>query len=270
MGAPALRAFKMNEYEGYVSDSFARQAGTHLTLGCVIAMTGRLTKPMVCKWSRIFSCRTISRNELASAREGVASNAMPNAYLSYSLNGPVNGKPSWYGPDNNNFGPRLAVAYSPQGHDGLIKKIFGSQWRVSRGGAMLYDRYGSELITQFDQFGSFGLSTTLNNPVSYNFTDSPRYNGRLPASCARRSGISLQPARRECDLGRISRHLLESEVALFHPAERFLCARIARETDAGSSLMTAGSRESCCCRAMCIRRLRTLRTPAPAKPGCSA
>ena len=46
---------------------------------------------------------------------------------------------------------------------------------------MLYDRFGSELITEFDQFGSFGLATTLNNPVSYTFQHSPRYNGSVPA-----------------------------------------------------------------------------------------
>ena len=112
---------------------------------------------------------------------GVPSNAMPNAILSYNLDGPVNGKSSWYNPDDNNFGPRFALAYSPKDRGGLLQKIFGNGGVFRAGGAMLYDRFGSELITEFDQFGSFGLATTLNNPVSYTFSTSPRYNGTVPA-----------------------------------------------------------------------------------------
>jgi hypothetical protein len=61
-----------------------------------------------------------------------------------------------------------------------LQKIFGNGGVFRMGGALLYDRFGSELITQFDQFGSFGLATTLGNPLSYNFTTSPRYNGTVP------------------------------------------------------------------------------------------
>lgn len=52
------------------------------------------------------------------------------------------------------------------------------------GAAMVYDRFGSDLITQFDQFGSQGLATTLGNATSYNFTTAPRYNGAEPAQPA--------------------------------------------------------------------------------------
>ena len=41
------------------------------------------------------------RNFLQS--QGVPQNAMPNATLSWALNGPVNGKPTWWSPDNHNF-----------------------------------------------------------------------------------------------------------------------------------------------------------------------
>src|ERR1700681_3953452 len=102
---------------------------------------------------------------------------MPNARLTYTLSGPVNGGSSWYGSDNNNFGPRFALAYSPSNSSGVLKKVFGSSGVFRAGAGMVYDRFGSQLITQFDQFGSFGLSTTLGNPISYDFTTSPRYTG---------------------------------------------------------------------------------------------
>jgi hypothetical protein len=63
----------------------------------------------------------------------------------------------------------------------VLQAIFGNGGVFRAGGAMLYDRFGSELITEFDQFGSFGLATTLNNPVSYTYATSPRYNGTIPA-----------------------------------------------------------------------------------------
>jgi len=188
VGDPSTRAFRMNEYESFVTDSWRVTASLTLTLGLRYSndrppyeANGLQVAPNI-GLDQYFAQRLF----LGSA--GVPSNAMPNAYLSYSLSGPVNGKPSWYGSDNSNFGPRLAMAYSPKGHDGLLQKIFGTNGVFRTGGAVLYDRYGSELITQFDQFGSFGLSTTLNNPVSYNFTTSPRYNGQPAAQPAPPTG----------------------------------------------------------------------------------
>ena len=44
---------------------------------------------------------------------GVPANQMSDFTLSYALNGPVNGKPSWWSPDNANFAPRFGMAYAP-------------------------------------------------------------------------------------------------------------------------------------------------------------
>ena len=121
---------------------------------------------------------------------GCPGNAMPNAQISYDLSGPANHQPTWYRPDNNNFAPRFSLAYSPVNPGGLMGKIFGKSGVFRAGAAMVYDRFGSELITQFDQFGSQGLATTLGNQTSYNFTTAPRYDG-TPAR--------LSPQRRPAD-----------------------------------------------------------------------
>ena len=53
---------------------------------------------------------------------------------------------------------------------------------------MVYDRYGNDLVTAFDQTGSPGLSTSVTQPQNTNFTSAARYNGSpssypvLPAS----------------------------------------------------------------------------------------
>jgi len=179
-GAPDARAFSMREYEGFVSDQWRVSRELTLTFGV------RYTNdPPPYEANGLQVAPNIGLNQYFAQRDflgsqGVPSNAMPNAILSYSPNGPVNGKPSWYNPDDNNFGPRFGLAYSPKDRGGLIGKLFGSSGVFRAGGAMLYDRFGSELITEFDQFGSFGLATTLNNPISYTFTTSPRFNGSTP------------------------------------------------------------------------------------------
>jgi hypothetical protein len=180
-GAPDVRAFSMREYEGFFSDQWRVSRELTLTLGL------RYTNdrpPYEANGLQV--APNVGLNQYFAERDylgsiGVPSNAMPNAILSYNLNGPVNGKPSWWNPNDNNFGPRFALAYSPKDRGGLLEKVFGNSGVFRVGGALLYDRFGSELITQFDQFGSFGLATTLNNPVSYTFTTSPRYTGSLPA-----------------------------------------------------------------------------------------
>ncbi len=184
VGDPSTRAFRMNEYEGFVNDSWRVTPSLTLTLGLRYSNDRPPYEANGLQVAPNIGLDQYFGQRLFLGSQGVASNAMPNAYLSYSLSGPANGKPSWYGSDNNNFGPRLALAYSPKAHDGLVQKIFGTNGVLRMGGAVLYDRYGSELITQFDQFGSFGLSTTLNNPVSYNFSDSPRYTGQPAAQPA--------------------------------------------------------------------------------------
>ncbi|HTQ53236.1 MAG TPA: carboxypeptidase regulatory-like domain-containing protein [Bryobacteraceae bacterium] len=181
IGAPSARAFNMREYEGYINDSWRVTPELTLTLGLRYSNDRPPFEANGLQVSPNIGLDQYFAQRVGLGAEGVPSNAMPNAYLSYDLGGPVNGKASWYGSDNNNFGPRFALAYSPRNHDGWLKRVFGSEGALRMGGAMLYDRYGSELITQYNQFGSFGLATTLNNPVSYNFTDSPRYDGSLPA-----------------------------------------------------------------------------------------
>jgi hypothetical protein len=45
---------------------------------------------------------------------------------------------------------------------------------------MVYDRFGSDMIAQYDTYGSIGLATATNFPDSYSFSTSPRFNGEAP------------------------------------------------------------------------------------------
>ncbi|MFN0101924.1 MAG: hypothetical protein ACKV2U_07520 [Bryobacteraceae bacterium] len=61
-----------------------------------------------------------------------------------------------------------------------VEDEFGSGGVFRAGAAMVYDRFGSDLVTQFDNAASFGLTDIKNLGRSFNFTTGSRYNGTLP------------------------------------------------------------------------------------------
>jgi len=114
---------------------------------------------------------------------------MPKRILSWDLNGPANGKPTWWNPSNLNFAPRVGLAFAPQGGSGIFGKIFGNSGAFRAGAGMVYDRFGSDMVAQYDQYGSIGLATSTNFPDSYSFSTSPRFSGAAPGVVAN----ALQP-----------------------------------------------------------------------------
>ncbi len=179
-GTPQVRSFIEHDYSLYAGDTFRVTRELTLNFGMrwedfrppyeAHGLQVTSTIPL----TRYFS----QRNGLQS--QGVPQNAMPDRTLEWALNGPVNGKPTWWSPSNLNFAPRLGLAYAPSSGHGLMGKIFGGQGALRVGAAMVYDRFGSDLITQYDQYGSIGIASSENFPTSYSFSTSPRYNGAAP------------------------------------------------------------------------------------------
>jgi hypothetical protein len=110
---------------------------------------------------------------------------MPNATLTYALGGPANHGKDWFKRDNNDFAPRFNIAYAPES-DSFLGKVFGKGSVLRAGGSVLYDRYGSDMVVNFDRYGSPGLSTSVTQPLNTNFSDGFRYTGgglpSLPAA----------------------------------------------------------------------------------------
>ena len=161
-------------------------------------------------------------------QQGVPANQMSDFTLSYALNGPANGKPSWWSPDNANFAPRFGLAYAPSDRSGLLAKLFGKSGAFRVGGAIAYDQFGNDLIVNYDQYGSLGLSNPTNFPDSYSFTTSPRFTGNYPAlppAPSRR--ISIHASRHRRDHRYFPRHFARSENAVLDHSQRGLLARAA-------------------------------------------
>lgn len=180
-GTPQQRSFVEHAYAGYIGDAF--RVTKELTLNFGVRYEN-FRPPYEANGLQVYPTVPF-QNFLAQRNglqwQGVPANQMSDFTLSYGLNGPANEKQSWWGPDNANFAPRFSLAYAPADRGNWIGKIFGKNGAFRVGGALAYDQFGNDLIVNYDQFGSLGLSNPTNFPDSYSFSTSPRFNGAYPA-----------------------------------------------------------------------------------------
>jgi hypothetical protein len=180
-GTPQQRSFIEHTYAGYVGDAY--RVNRELTINFGLRYEN-FRPPYEANGLQVDT--TVPLNQYFAQRnglqqQGVPANQMSDFTLSYALNGPANGKPSWWSPDNANFAPRFGLAYAPSDRSGLLAKLFGKSGAFRVGGAIAYDQFGNDLIVNYDQYGSLGLSNPTNFPDSYSFTTSPRFTGNYPA-----------------------------------------------------------------------------------------
>lgn len=175
-GQPLARSFGTHEYEFYVQDTWKARRDLTLTFGL---RYGSYQVPYEKNGVQVVSTAGLDQylaERVGASMAGISGARMPNAALTYQLGGPVNNGPGWYQRDNNNWAPRFNIAYAPV-KDGFWGKMFGKGSVIRAGGSMLYDRYGSDMVTNFDRAGSPGLATPVTQPRNTNFTDSFRYSG---------------------------------------------------------------------------------------------
>ena len=165
LGAPLKRRYAANEYEMYIQDSFRARPNLTLNYGLRYSI---FSPPWETSGTQVAPSPSVHdwfNQRLQSMLAGQGSNADPT--ITYTLAGPVNGKPSYYEYDFHNFGPRVSFAYSPHPNGGWLKTLLGGDKTVIRGGAgIVYDHIGQGLLTTFDRDGAFGLSTNLTNSIT--------------------------------------------------------------------------------------------------------
>jgi len=180
MGVPAVRNFASNEYELYAADNWRVTPNLTLTYGLRYVNFGVPYETNGLQVAPTVALQDYFVERQQAMANGIPMNQMKNSFLSYDLNGPVNGSKSWYAPDNNNFAPRFAVAYTPE--DGWLSALTGKGGVIRGGVGKVFDRFGSDLVTKFDTNAAFGLSEIVRlQDFSVNFTTGTRYDGTLPA-----------------------------------------------------------------------------------------
>ncbi len=182
-GGAIPRAFSTNEYDFYFMDTFKLRRDLTVTYGLrysnfspVYESNGQQILPSV-SLDQYFADRN------GGSRNGEPGFALPTADLTYVLGGPANNAKNWYKRDNNNFAPRLSIAYAPD-LDGTLGKLWGHGAVLRAGAGVTYDRYGSNMAVNFASSGSPGLTTVVTQPLNTDFTDTYRYTGVTPPAYA--------------------------------------------------------------------------------------
>jgi len=162
-GEPVLRNFANEEYEFYIQDTWKATRGLTITGG----LRYSLMPPYYEKNGQQVS-PNIPIGQWFDMRGGLAmqgKSQMEAGRISF-VPRDQGGRPL-YAFHKKNFAPRLAVAYSPQGGEGLSKFFFGGPGRsvIRAGWGMYYDLFGSGLMRAYDST-AFGLSTRLVNPAA--------------------------------------------------------------------------------------------------------
>ena len=180
-GAFLKRAFKANEFEGYVQDAWHATPKLIVTAGVRYTV---LQTPWETNGQQV--APTIDTHAWYLQREIAAQNSQvyePN--LSFTPSGHFYNKPGFWPKSKDNFAPRLSFAYSPNGSTS-----------IRAGAGIYYDHFGESLVNIFDREGSYGISSSITNPAGVYTVDgnsnhpaAPRFTSRtqLPQignSCA--------------------------------------------------------------------------------------
>jgi hypothetical protein len=163
-GAPLTRHFKANEYEYYLQDSWRPKPNLTLTFGIRHSLLGT---PYETTGQQITP--TIDTHTWYEQRESAAvQGQIYEPDLSFAPSGPYYGTPGYYPKSKNNVAPRFSIAYSPD-----------TKTSIRAGAGLYYDHFGEALVNNFDQHGSFGVSSSITNSADlYNTETSPRFTGR--------------------------------------------------------------------------------------------
>ncbi|HEX2665920.1 MAG TPA: carboxypeptidase-like regulatory domain-containing protein [Candidatus Acidoferrum sp.] len=165
-GTPVSRRFGADSWEMYGQDAWKIKPNLTVTFGLRYTLASPPWETNGLQVAPSVSLSDWFRGRASGMLQGTPASAAPR--MSFNLAGPANGKPGFYDWDKKDFGPRLAIAWSPNGKEGLWKNLFGGsgQTTIRAGASMVYDRLGPALLATFDRSGSFGLSTTLSNTGS--------------------------------------------------------------------------------------------------------
>jgi hypothetical protein len=167
--------FKNNEFEYYIQDSWRVAPNLTITFGLRHTL---LQTPYEVNGQQMQP--TIDTHQWFETRgqQAILGNSVQPAF-SFAPSGQSRGAKAYWAMQKNNLAPRFAIAYSPSADRGLLHTLFGSAGKSSirAGFGMYYDHFGEGIVTSFNRFGSFGLSTSVTNGQLFTPDVVPRFTG---------------------------------------------------------------------------------------------
>ena len=161
-GLPLARHFAINSYEPYIQDTWKVKPTFTVTLGLRYSLFSPPWETNGLQVSPTMNLGQWFANRAMEGANGLASNL--DQPVAFNWSGPANEGPGFYNWDYHDFGPRVAFAWAPNKTGGLLGSLLGSgKTSIRAGFGIVYDRFGQQLVDNFDRSGSFGLSTRLTN-----------------------------------------------------------------------------------------------------------
>jgi Carboxypeptidase regulatory-like domain len=162
-GAPVKRNYGLDSYEFYGQDTWRLKPNLTVTYGLRWSFFPPPWETNGLQTTPTFGLGTQFNKNVANQEQGLGYTSMPP--LEFTLGGPVNHGPGFYPFEKTDWSPRISIAYSPRPESALLRKIFGENDKtvIRAGASRVYDRAGFALLNTFDQIGSAGLTTTLQN-----------------------------------------------------------------------------------------------------------
>lgn len=192
-GAFVNRYFRSWESDWYLQDTWHWKPNVTVTAGLRYSL---LEPPYETNGTQVSP--NISLSDFVNDRAAAMARGESVApAFSFDLSGPANGRRPYWPWDHKDFGPRLAIAYSPNASEGVWRKLLGGPGKSSirAGFGIVYDHFGEGLINTFDQNGAFGLSTSIENPASIQTVDGgARFTGLHDIPASSLNGVLLAPA----------------------------------------------------------------------------
>ncbi len=152
-GAPVKRNYSMTQYDFFLQDSFRVKSNLTINFGFATSLNRPPTEINGLQVSSTMPLVSGLRLREANMAKGIPSNADPTIRVCVWEDRRITAL-RFYNWSYKNIAPRVS--------DRLLAN---SQDLVRAGFAMAYDHFGAELINSFGQYGSFGLSTTLQTPL---------------------------------------------------------------------------------------------------------
>jgi hypothetical protein len=173
VGQPISRKYASDEYEWYVQDTWRIKSNLTVTAGLRYSLysppfevNGLQVAPQI-SMGQWFDQRA------AGMLKGIPSNQSAPV-VTFDLAGPKNGGKGFYDWDKNNLAPRLSAAWTPHADKGFLGWLTGKDKMVVRGGySKVFDRIGQGIALNFDQFFSFGMSTSISSPFGLAYEQNP-------------------------------------------------------------------------------------------------
>ncbi len=162
-GVPVRRNFATNAWEYYVQDNWRIKSNLNIVYGLRYSLNSPPWEVNGLQVAPDVNMNTWFEKRRQNMLAGIPDNTMP--LVNFNLAGAANGKPGYYPYDKNNVAPRVAMSYSPNFNDGLLKRLTGGPGKmvIRAGYGLVYDNMGLGMANYIDRYSSFGMASDMSS-----------------------------------------------------------------------------------------------------------